>query len=155
MIRKATESDLVRIAEISVFVKRINYRQIFCDDDFSFNKLTVVDIIKTQRECLNDLWVYESDSIVKAYIHICDSEIKELYTDHFFQGEGIGSELIRYAVTQESANYLWVLEKNTRAISFYEKNGFKMSDERCQWNDTGQYIVMLRYAEDLAAYDAT
>ena len=30
-----------------------------------------------------------------------------------------------------------------------------MSDERRQWNDTGQYIVMLRYAEDLAAYDAT
>ena len=143
MIRKATESDLVRIAEISVFVKRINYRQIFCDDDFSFNKLTVVDTINTQRDFLDDLWVYESDSIVKAYIHICDSEIKELYVDHFFQGEGIGAELIYYAVTQESANYLWVLEKNTRAISFYEKNGFKMSDDRRQWNDTGQYIVKM------------
>ena len=117
----------MRIAEIAVFVKRMNYRRIFCDDDFSFNKLTVVDTIKTQRDCLDDLWVYESDHIVKAYIHICDGEIKELYTDHFFQGEGIGAELIRYAATQESADRLWVLEKNIRAISFYERNGFKMA----------------------------
>ena len=108
----------------------MNYRRIFCDDDFSFNKLTVVDTIKTQRDCLDDLWVYESDHIVKAYIHICDGEIKELYTDHFFQGEGIGAELIRYAVTQESA-------------SFYERNGFKMAGERLLWNDTGQYLVKM------------
>lgn len=143
MIRKATEADLVRIAEIAVFVKRMNYRRIFCDDDFSFNKLTVVDTIKTQRDCLDDLWVYESDHIVKAYLHICDGEIKELYTDHFFQGEGIGAELIRYAVTQESADRLWVLEKNIRAISFYERNGFKMSGEHLLWNDTGQYLVKM------------
>ena len=143
MIRKATEADLVRIAEIAVFVKRMNYRRIFCDDDFSFNKLTVVDAIKTQRDCLDDLWVYESDHIVKAYIHICDGEIKELYTDHFFQSEGIGAELIRYAVTQESADRLWVLEKNIRAISFYERNGFKLAGERLLWNDTGQYLVKM------------
>ena len=73
MIRKATEADLVRIAEIAVFVKRMNYRRIFCDDDFSFNKLTVVDTIKTQRDCLDDLWVYESDHIVKAYIQTGDA----------------------------------------------------------------------------------
>ena len=143
MIRKATEADLVRIAEIAVFVKRMNYRRIFCDDDFSFNKLTVVDTIKTQRDCLDDLWVYESDHIVKAYLHICDGEIKELYTDHFFQGEGIGAELIRYAVTQESADRLWVLEKNFRAISFYERNGFKLAGEHLLWNDTGQYLVKM------------
>ena len=143
MIRKATEVDLVRIAEIAVFVKRMNYRRIFCDDDFSFNKLTVVDTIKTQRDCLDDLWVYESDHIVKAYIHICDGEIKELYTDHFFQGEGIGAELISYAINLESADRLWVLEKNSRAIAFYERNGFKMTGERKLWNDTGQYVVKM------------
>jgi putative acetyltransferase len=143
MIRKATESDLMRIAEIAVFVKRMNYRRIFCDDDFSFNKLTVGDTVKTQRLFLGDLWVYESDHIVKAYIHVCDGEIKELYTDHFFQGEGIGAELIRYAINQHSATHLWVLKKNVRAISFYERNGFKLSGECRQWNDTGQYIVKM------------
>ena len=142
-IRKATEADLVRIAEIAVFVKRMNYRRIFCDDDFSFNKLTVVDTIHTQRAFLDRLWVYESEHIVKAYIHISDGEIKELYTDHFFQGEGIGAELIRYAVSHGAANRLWVLEKNSRAISFYERQGFKLTGERRLWNDTGQYIVKM------------
>ena len=143
MIRKATEADLVRIAEIAVFVKRVNYRRIFCDDEFSFNQLTVVDTINTERAFLDDIWVYESDRIVKAYIHICDGEIKELYTDHFFQSEGIGAEPISYAVNQESADRLWVLEKNSRAIAFYERNGFKMTGERKQWNDTGQYVVKM------------
>ena len=143
MIRKATEADLVRIAEIAVFVKRVNYRRIFCDDEFSFNQLTVVDTINTERAFLDDIWVYESDRIVKAYIHICDGEIKELYTDHFFQGEGIGAELISYAVNQESADRLWVLEKNSRAIAFYERNGFKMTGERKLWYDTGQYVVKM------------
>lgn len=143
MIRKASEADLVRIAEIAVFVKRMNYRRIFCDDEFSFNRLTVVDTMNTQRAFLDELWVYEAEHIVKAYIHLRDREIKELYTDHFFQSEGIGSELISFAVSHEAADHLWVLEKNTRAISFYERNGFAITGERLLWNDTGQYLIKM------------
>lgn len=36
MIRKARKEDISRIAEILVFVKRIKFRPIFQDDDFSF-----------------------------------------------------------------------------------------------------------------------
>ena len=41
MIRKAEIKDISRIAEILVFVKRINYRSIFKNDDYSFNELLV------------------------------------------------------------------------------------------------------------------
>ena len=44
MIRKATLQDISRIAEILVFVKRIKFRPIFKDDDYSFGELQVIPV---------------------------------------------------------------------------------------------------------------
>ena len=46
MIRKAEKKDLSRIAEILVFDKRMNYRSIFKNDDYSFHVLQVLDVAK-------------------------------------------------------------------------------------------------------------
>ena len=90
VIRKATEKDLSRIAEILVFVKRVKFRPIFKDDDFSFNELQVISVAKeySKPEILGNIWVYD-DGIVKGMIHIEGKEIKELYVDYFFQGKKI------------------------------------------------------------------
>ena len=95
-IRKAQEKDLSRIAEITVFVKRIQYRPIFQDDNYSFNKMQVITEAEKYAEQLDDIWVYD-DGIVKGMIHIEDKEIVELYVDHFFQDQYIGSKLIEFA----------------------------------------------------------
>ena len=44
MIRKAEPKDISRIAEILVFTKRMKYRAIFHNDDYSFNELQVVKV---------------------------------------------------------------------------------------------------------------
>ena len=49
-IRQATPADLSRIAEILVFDKRINFRPIFRDDDYSFNALQVLKVAKDYRD---------------------------------------------------------------------------------------------------------
>ena len=41
MIRRATVEDASRIAEISVFTKRMNYRSIFRNDKVSFGEMQV------------------------------------------------------------------------------------------------------------------
>ena len=46
MIRKATEEDLSRIAEIFVFNNRINYFPIFKSEEYSFGELQVVSLIE-------------------------------------------------------------------------------------------------------------
>ena len=46
MIRKATEEDLSRIAEIFVFNNRINYFPIFKQEEYSFGELQVVSLIE-------------------------------------------------------------------------------------------------------------
>ena len=95
MIRKATIDDLSRIAEILVFVKRIKFRPIFQNDDYSFGELQVLRVAEKYKspELLDNIWVYD-DGIVKGMIHIEGNEIVELYVDYFFQNQGVGSALI-------------------------------------------------------------
>lgn len=131
MIRKATKHDLSRIAEILVFVKRINFRPIFQDDSYSFGELQVLNVVRhyqSHPHLLEQTWVYD-DGIVKGLIQIDGTEIKTLYVDHFFQSEGIGAALLSFAVEHFDVQFLWALEKNVRALEFYETHGFSAQGE--------------------------
>ena len=122
MIRKANSKDLVRIAEILVFSKRINYREIFKDDHTSFNVITVESTINEYKDLVDNIYVYD-DGIIKGMIRIVDNYIKELYVEPFFTNQSIGSKLIEFAIS-EGCNRLWALEKNKNALRFYARHGF-------------------------------
>lgn len=144
-IRKAKEKDISRIAEILIFTKRMNYRSIFHDDIVSFGEMQVLPLAKTFFENLSLLdtyWVYD-DEFVKGIIRIKDNQITELYVDVFFERQGIGKKLLEFAIKEKNANYLWVLEKNTLAISFYSRNGFQLSEERKLEDGTPEYIIKM------------
>ena len=145
MIRKATAEDISRIAEILVFVKRMNYRSIFQNDAVSFGEIQVIPVAEeySDPKILENIRVYESDGIVKGLIRIVGKEVVELYVEHFFQGQGIGTELIEYAKEEFDVRYLWVLEKNTDAIRFYEANGFHITDNKKLEEGTPEYKVMM------------
>ena len=143
-IRKATEKDLSRIAEILVFVKRINFRPIFKNDDYSFGELQVLTVAEEYRnpDILNHVWVYD-DGIVKGMIQIKDQEIKTLYVDAFFQNQGVGAALIEFAKKEFPVSFLWAVEKNVGAIRFYERHGFYVTDVRELEEGTTEYLVKL------------
>lgn len=143
-IRKAEAKDLSRIAEILVFAKRIKYRPIFNNDDYSFNELQVVKLVEAygKPKILDNIWVYD-DGIVKGMIHIEGKEIVELYVDYFFWSQGIGTKLIEFAKEKHDVRFLWVLEKNVDAIKFYESHGFVANGKRQPEEGTPEYIIML------------
>ncbi len=143
-IRKAKPEDLSRIAEILVFTKRMKYRSIFHDDDYSFNELQVVKLVEKYQmpEIIENIWVYD-DGIVKGMIHIEEKEIVELYVDYFFWNQGIGAKLVEFAKEKSDVRFLWTLEKNTDAIRFYESHGFQPNGKRQPEEDTPEYLVML------------
>lgn len=145
MIRKAVNHDVSRIAEILVFVKRIKFRPIFQNDDYSFGELQVLPVAKeySNREILDYIWVYDDHGIVKGMIHIEGKEIKELYVDYFFQNLGIGSELIEFAKGKYDVRFLWAIEKNTDSIRFYEAHGFHLTDMKKFEEGTTEYLVMM------------
>ena len=128
-IRKAAPKDISRIAEILVFVKRIKYRPIFRNDEYSFGELQVLSVAEKYKEpaILDNILVYD-DGFVKGLIRIEKNEIVELYVDYFFQGQGVGSRLIEYAKENYPVDFLWVIEKNTDAVRFYESHGFHLTD---------------------------
>ena len=144
MIRKATKEDASRIAEILVFVKRMKYRPIFKDDAYAFVEMQVLPVAKKYVEegIINNMFVYD-DGIVKGLIHIEENEIVELYVDHFFQGQGIGSALVEYAKEQFPITCLWVIEKNSDAIGFYEAHGFHLTSTKKLEEGTTEYIVKM------------
>lgn len=145
IIRKAEIKDASRIAEILVFVKRMNYRSIFNNDAYSFGELQVLPIAENYIEngLPDGMFVYD-DGIVKGLIHMENNEIAELYVDHFFQGQGVGSALIEYAKENYPVTFLWTIEKNTEAIRFYEAHGFKLTGTKKLEEGTDEYIVMMQ-----------
>ena len=146
-IRKATVDDASRIAEILIFNKRTNYRRIFNDDHGSFCELQVYPTAKKYMdnpETLENIWAYEDD-FAKGMIHIEGDFIAELYVDTFFQNEHIGAKLIEFAC-EKNCKYLWVLEENVRAISFYKRHGFELTDEK-KYED-GYDVLLVKMQRD-------
>ena len=144
-IRKAKTNDLSRIAEIYVFNNRMNYFPIFKDEKFSFGELQVVTMADNyfgKDKILKNILVYD-DGLIKGFIQMNGTEICKIYVDTFFQGEGIGKELIEYAINEYHANNLWGLEKNERAICFYKKHGFNLTGQKKFEEDTVEYLVQL------------
>ena len=146
MIRPAAAADASRIAEILIFSKRMNYREIFHNDSVSFGEMQVYPLAKNyidHPDTLNGIWVYD-DAFVRGMIHIEGNQIAELYVDPFFEGQGIGSRLIEFALQQKNCDHLWVLEKNTKAIRFYQRHGFSLTDEKKLQEGTPEFIVKMK-----------
>lgn len=148
-IRRAAVQDASRLAEILVFTKRMNYRPIFRNDKVSFGEMQVFPLAQeyiANPEKLTDIWVYD-DEFVKGMLHVEGNRIQELYVDSFFQDKGIGAMLIDHAVRELDARYLFVLEKNDRAIRFYQRHGFSLTQERQLEPGTTEYIVKMEFSK--------
>ena len=159
MIRYAGEQDLSRIAELLVFGKRTAYRDIFQDDVGSFQGLQVLDVIEKYRQnpdLLKNTLVYD-DGIVKGMIGRQDFgkdeiELCDFYVEPVFQGMGIGQELLNFFLREAKAVrkkrvFLWVLEENASARTFYERFGFAPDGQKKPVE--GTQVMELRYGKDL------
>ena len=142
-VRQATIADLSRIAEIVIFNYRLNFYPIFKNDDYYFNELQVSKVAKQYEDVVGNMWVYD-DGAIKGVIQIENSEIKKLFVEPALQGKSIGSYLLKYAIVEHKANTLWALEKNVRAIRFYERHGFNVTTDKKLEEDTTEYLVRLK-----------
>ena len=141
-IRKAKIGDLARIAEIEIFNYRLNFYPIFKNDDYYFRALQVPTIMKQYESTIDHMCVYD-DGAVKGMIQIENQEIKKLFVEPVLQGNGIGSKLLTYTIEKHNANTLWALEKNVRAIRFYERHGFQITTDKKLEEDTTEYLIRL------------
>lgn len=144
-IRRADKEDISRIAEILVFTKRVSYRPIFQNDQFSFINLQVLPLAQeyqADKDRLERTWVFE-DGFVKGMLETEGEELTKLYVDSFFQRMGIGAKLMDFAISKLGVRFLWALEKNTKAIAFYRAHGFELTEERMLEEGTPEYLVKM------------
>ena len=146
MIRKATQNDLARIAEIQVFNYRMFFYPTFKSDEYYFSELQVPALMKQYEAGLDSLYVYD-DGVVKGFIKIEDTYIARLFVEPVLQNGSIGSKLLEYAIKEHNADHLWTLEKNEKAIRFYERHGFIATGEKKLEEGTSEYLIFLQKKE--------
>lgn len=142
-IRPAIQADLGRIAEIEIFNYRLNFYPIFRSDEFYFGEMQVLKRMESLRKLLHEFFVYD-DGVVKGFMRVHGTELCKLFVEPVLQSQGIGAALLSHAVNVLGANQLWALEKNTRAIAFYERHGFRLTDQRRLEEDTTEYLVRMK-----------
>ncbi len=146
VIRRATQNDACRLAEIEVFDYRMYFYPLFRTDRYFFSKMNVAVVM---QEYMDQPWriertfVYDDEGIVKGFIRVNGEEIEKLFVETAFQRQGIGEALLEYALRNTRANKLLVLEKNEEAIRLYTRYGFRLTDKRQRVDDTQEYLVWM------------
>ena len=79
-------------------------------------------------------------------------EIVSLYLLPEYVGKGYAEPLFSYAANSLLEKgykeiYLWVLEKNIRAQTFYEKCGFRKNGDTLQMEILGENLTSIRYVK--------
>lgn len=144
-IRRARPEDVARLAEIEVFNYRMNFYPIFKSDWFYFEELQVPKLMERYRmepELLENTLVYD-EVAVKGFVRVNNGEVEKLFVEPVLQGRAIGAKLLEYAVAERNASSLWALEKNTRAIAFYQRHGFSLTGAKKLEEDTAEYLVRM------------
>ncbi len=142
-IRRASEEDLARIAEIQIFNYRLYFYPIFKSDWYYFIELQVPKVMKQYEDRLDTLWVYD-DGAVKGFVKVEGTYIARLFVEPVLHGRGIGSALLEFAASRLGGDHLWALEKNLKAIEFYGRHGFLPTGERKPEEGTDEFLIMLR-----------
>ena len=141
-IRKSNKNDLGRIGEILVFNYRLYFYPIFKNDNYYFKELQVPGVIKEYESLVDKMFVYD-DSIVKGFMQVKGSKLEKLFVEPIFHNNSIGSKLLKYAIEKLCIDHLWVLEKNIKAISFYERHGFNKTSSKKYEDGTTEFLVRL------------
>ena len=146
-IRRAAAEDLNRIAEIEIFNYRLHFYPIFRSDRYYFCEKTVPNLTAfyaNEPGIIEHTVVYD-DGVVKGFVRVNDGEIQKLFVEPVLQNQGIGDALFRYAVETLGGKRLFVLEKNVRAIRFYERHGFHLTDQKKRVDDTNEFLIRMEF----------
>jgi GNAT superfamily N-acetyltransferase len=166
LVRRASEHDAKRIAEIHVETWRVAYRGLIPDDylaglDVHRRAIVWHSIIGAPDETvLVAVW---AERIVGfcSYLRSRDSaappeigEIAAIYVEPASWGKGIGRGLMEAAI-DHAGNHgfatvtLWVLSTNERARRFYERAGFTPDGAEQEDKRLGFGIHEIRYRRNL------
>lgn len=102
--------------------------------------------VRTQCLSSAQTFVFEDKHKLKGFVSVLDKgHIGALFVEEEYQGKKIGSKLMNLVKKRFSHLTLNVYVKNTPAVSFYQKSGFKIISEQID-EQTGEKELMMSWA---------
>ena len=136
MIRKLQKTDINRVADI--WLKTNLKAHYFIPEQYWTNNYEVVKEMMSQAE----VYVYEDDKMIQGFIGINDEYIEGIFVSDEMQSRGIGKILLDYIKDKKDRLQLKVYQKNVRAMSFYQREGFTIqSEEMDEFTGEKEYVM--------------
>lgn len=126
MIRKLQKADINRVADIWLDTNLKSHS--FIPAKYWKDNFELVKEMLSQAE----VYIYENNQKIQGFIGLNDEYIEGIFVSDEMQSQGIGKILINYVKDKRKKLFLNVYQKNTRAISFYQREDFKI---RCSGID--------------------
>lgn len=123
MIRKLQKADINRVADI--WLKTNLKAHFFIFEQYWISNYEFVKEMLPQAE----VYVYEDDKMIQGFIGINDEYIEGIFVSDEMQSRGIGKILLDYIKDKKDRLQLKVYQKNVRAMSFYQREGFTIQSE--------------------------
>ena len=120
MIRELRKVDINKVAEI------------WLDTNIKTHYFISAQYWKSNFELVKELllqatvYVYEDKQEIQAFIGLSNEYIEGIFVSAEMQSQGIGKILLNYVKGKRNKLILNVYQKNTRAISFYQREGFEI-----------------------------
>lgn len=123
MIRKLQKADLNRVADI--WLNTNIKAHSFVPAQYWKNNFETVKEMLLQAE----VYVYEEGQKIQGFIGLNGEFIEGIFVSVENQSQGIGGLLLNYIKNKKPKLSLNVYQKNIRAISFYQREGFEIRRE--------------------------
>ena len=136
MIRKLRKTDINRVADI--WLKTNLKAHSFISEQYWISNYEFVKEMLPQAE----VYVYEDDKMIQGFIGVSDEYIEGIFVSDEMQSCGIGKMLLDYIKDKKDKLQLKVYQKNVRAMSFYQREGFTIqSEEMDEFTREKEYVM--------------
>ena len=120
MIRKLHKDDIDSVANI--WLNTNIQAHWFIDEQYWKKNYELVKGMLLEAE----VYVYVENNEVYGFIGINEEHIEGIFITSEAQSRGLGKSLLDFVKEKKVRLHLNVYQKNTRAINFYKKEGFKI-----------------------------
>ena len=120
MIRELRKADINKVANI------------WLDTNITAHYFIPEQYWKSNFELVKELllqatvYVYEDNQEIRGFIGLNDEYVEGIFVSDEMQSLGIGKLLLNYAKDKRNKLFLNVYQKNARAITFYQREGFEI-----------------------------
>ena len=120
MIRKLRKADINKVADIWLDTN-IKAHYFIPAQYWKRNSILVKELLLQAT-----VYVYEDKQEIQGFVGLSDEYIEGIFVSAEMQSQGIGKILLNYVNGKRNNLLLNVYQKNTRAISFYQREGFEI-----------------------------